>query len=159
MRVREARIAFGILMALIVLSCSKRAIVPTRTSSELDSGNCAGCLLKAQENLFSFVVRTDADYDSLMTHCFLERIREEWLPPSPGIGEELVYVSLIGGGCGGCLDIVGLREKSQNIVVDVEGGIRGECDMLLVLGAWALVPETDKPITVEFHDVVCTDDR
>lgn len=158
MRVREARITFGVLTALIVLSCSKRTIVPTRTSLELNSGNCAGCLLKAQENLFSFVVRTEADYESLTVNCFRERLREEWLPPRPGDEEVLVYVSIEGGGCKGCLDIVNVRETSQNIVVEVEGGFQGDCDMLIVPGAWVLIPGTDKPIIFQFHEVICPDD-
>jgi hypothetical protein len=158
MRVRETRITFGVLMALIVMSCSKRAIVPTRTSLELNSGNCAGCLLNAEESLFSFVVRTDADYESLTVNCFPDHIREEWLPPRPGAEEELVYVSLKGGGCKGCLDIVNVRETSRNIVVEIEGGFQGNCDMLIVPGVWALIPVSDKPITFQFHEVICPDD-
>ena len=158
MRVREAGITFGILTVLVVLSCSKRAVVPAGTGLELNSGNCAGCLLKAEENLFSFVVRTDADYESLTENCFLDRVREEYLPPRPGDDEELVYVSLEGGGCKGCLDIVNIRETSQNIVVEVKGGFQGNCEMLIVLGAWALIPGTDKPITFQFHEVICPDD-
>ncbi len=158
MRVREARITFGVLTVLIIMSCSKRGIVPTKASSELKSGNCAGCLLNAEESLFSFVVRTDADYESLTANCFPERIRKEWLPPKPGAEEELVYVSIKGGGCKGCLDIVNVRETSKDIVVEVEGGFQGNCDMLIVPGAWVLIPGSDKPVTFEFHEVICPDD-
>ena len=158
MRLRAARITIGVLTALIVVSCSKRAIVTTTASFEMNSGDCAGCLLNTEKSLFSFVVRTDADYESLAENCFPERTREEWLPPRPGAEEELVYVSLEGGGCEGCLDIVNIRESSSNIVVDVEGGFQGNCDKLMVLGAWALMPGTDKPVTFQFHEVVCPDD-
>jgi len=159
MPVRIATIAVGVLMALVVLSCNKRGTVPIGTNSGFVTGNCAGCLLEAEEGLFWYVVRTDADYDSLATHCFLGRIREAWLPPKPGVREELIYVSLERGGCRGCLDVVSVRETSENRVVDVEGGVQGDCEMLMVLGAWVLVPETDKPIVVEFHEVDCPDDR
>ena len=108
--------------------------------------------------MFSFVVRTNADYESLTAICFLERIREEWLPPQPGLEEILVYVSLEDGGCKGCLDIVNVRETSRDIVVEVEGGIQGNCDMLIVAGAWALVPRTDKPVIFKFHEATCPND-
>ena len=158
MRLRKARLVFGLLTLLIVLACSKGVKVSTTTSLTLNSGNCAGCLLSAEEGLFSFVVRTDADHESLTANCFLERIREEWLPPRPGPGEVLVYVSLEGGGCNGCLDIVNVRETSRDIVVEVEGGFQGNCDMLIVPGAWALVPRTDKPVVFQFHEATCPDD-
>lgn len=159
MRVRTVIVTIGVAAALIVWSCNKRSTVATGTSGELRAGNCAGCLLEAKDDVFSFVVRNEAEYDSLTNHCFFERIREEWLPPKPKSGEELVYVSLEGGGCGGCLDIVSVGETSGEIVVGVEGGFRGECDMLMVLGAWVLIPGTDRPVTVEFYEVVCGDDR
>jgi hypothetical protein len=158
MRVRETRITFGVLTALIVLACSKEVRVPTETSLELNSGHCAGCLLNAEEVLFSFVVRTVADYESLTASCFPQRIREEWLPPRPEAKKELVYVSLKGGGCRACLDIVKVHETSRNIIVEVEGGFQGGCDMLIVPGAWALIPGTDKPIIFQFHEVICPDD-
>ncbi len=158
MRAKEARIAFGVLAALIVLACNKQVKVPTTTRLELNSGDCAGCLPSTEESLFSFVARTDADYESLTVNCFPERTREEWFPPRPGAEEELVYVSLKGSGCEGCLDIVNIRETSRNIVVEVQGGFQGDCEMLIAPGAWALIPGTDKSITFQFHDVVCPDD-
>lgn len=158
MRVRDVALGLGVLAVLTVLACNSEVIVPTTTSSGLNSGNCAGCLLSVEDSLFSFVVRTDADYESLKATCFIERIRREWLPPRPGAEEELVYVSLRGGGCEGCLDIVNVRETFRNIVVEVEGGFQGDCEMLIVPGAWALIPETEKPITFEFQEVICPDD-
>jgi len=160
MGMRKVRIAFGVVLAaVIVLACNREVVVPTRISPELNSGSCAGCLSSAGDTLFSFVVRTDADYESLTANCFLERIRQEWLPPQPEAEEVLVYVSLQGGGCEGCLDIVNVRETSQNIIVRVEGGFQGNCDMLIVPGAWALIPVTDKAIVFRFHEVICSDDR
>ena len=114
--------------------------------------------MNTKEGLFSFVVRTDVDYETLTANCF-EHIREEWLPPRPGAEEELVYVSLKGGGCKGCLEIVDIRRTSRNIVVDVEGGFQGNCDMLIEPGAWVLIPRTDKPITFQFHEVICPNDK
>jgi hypothetical protein len=128
------------------------------TSMKFDRGRCAGCLKSAEDSLLLFVVRTDADFDSLAASCFNDRIREEWLPPRPGDGEDLVYVSLEGGGCKGCLDIVRVHETSENIVVEVEGGFQGECDMLIIPGAWALIPRTGKHVTLQFHEVICSDD-
>ncbi len=158
MRMRALKLTFGVLTVLIVLACNKSVKVPTSSGLELNSGNCAGCLLNSEESLFSFVVRTDADYESLTRNCFLERIRKKWLPPRHGAEEMLVYVSLEGGGCKGCLDIVSVRETHRNIVVDVEGGFQGNCDMLIVPGAWALIPRNDKPVTFQFHEVICPDD-
>lgn len=158
MRLREARLIFGVIAALAILSCNKGVRIQTDTSLALNSGNCAGCLLNAEECLYSLVAWTDTDYESLVTNCFLERIRREWLPPRPGPGEILVYVSLEGGGCKGCLDIVNVRDTSLNTVVEVEGGFQGECDMLIVPGAWALIPDTEKPVTFQFREVNCPDD-
>lgn len=158
MRVRETGLVLGVLTALIVISCSKRAVVPTRTGSELNSGNCAGCLLNADDSMSSYVVRTDADYESLMANCFPDHIREGWLPPRPRAGEELVYVSLKGGGCKGCLDIVNIREAPRSVVVEMEGGFQGNCDMLIIPGAWAIIPVSDKPIALQFHEADCPDD-
>jgi hypothetical protein len=114
--------------------------------------------MKAQNNQFSFVVRTDEDYESLIANCLLDRIRDEWLPPLPGNEEILVYVSIEGSGCNGCLDIVNVRETSQHIFVGVEGGFQGNCEMLIVPGAWALIPATDKPIIFQYQEVICPDD-
>lgn len=158
MRVRKMRTVTGILTALIVLSCGKRAFVPAGAAFRPNRGNCAGCLLIADERLFSLVVRTDADYDSLTADCYPDRIREEWLPPRPGAGEELIYVSLKGGGCKGCLDIVEVRETSLNIVVEVAGGFQGGCDMLIVPGAWVLIPGTGKSVIFRFREISCPDD-
>ena len=158
MRLRKARPIFAVLTLLTALACSIGVRVPTTVSSTLNSGNCAGCLLRAEEGLFSFVVRTDADFDSLAAKCFPGRMREEWLPPRPGSGEVLVYVSLEGGGCRGCLDIVSVRETTRNTVVEVEGGTQGGCEMLIVPGVWALIPGTRKPITFQFRQVTCPDD-
>jgi hypothetical protein len=145
-------------MALTITSCSKRAIISTRTGLEINSGNCAGCLLNAEEGLLSFLVQTDADYESLLVDCFPEHIRKEWLPPRPGPEEKLVYASLKGAGCKGCLDIVNVHETSQKVVVEIEGGFQGNCDMLIVPGVWVLIPVSDKPITIRFHEVDCADD-
>lgn len=158
MRERESRITLAVLTTLIVLACSRDVRVLTTNGLELNSGNCAGCLMITGDSLFSFVVRTEADFESLTANCFRERIRQEWFPPKPGAEEQLVYVSLKGSGCEGCLDIVRVRETSRSIVVEVEGGFQGNCDKLVVPGAWALIPMTDKPITFELRDVVCPDD-
>jgi hypothetical protein len=115
-------------------------------------------MLNTNEGLFSFVARTDADFKSLTASCFPDRIKEEWRPPRPGAGEVLVYVSLEGSGCKGCLDIVNIRETGWKVVVEVEGGFQGDCEMLIVAGAWALIPATEKPISFEFRDVICPDD-
>ena len=157
MRMKRARLTFGILVVLFVLACSKGVRVPTSASLALDDGNCAGCLLNAEEGLFSFVVLTDADYESLTANCFLERIRDDWLPPRPGAEELLVYVSLEDRGCEGCLHIANVRETPQNIVVEVEGSFKGGCDMLIEPGAWALIPRTEKPITFQFDEGACPD--
>jgi hypothetical protein len=69
MRVREARIALGILAACILLACGKEVKVPTANRLESNSGNCAGCWPNAEEGLFSFVARTDADYEVLTEKC------------------------------------------------------------------------------------------
>lgn len=156
---KETRITLCVLTALSVLACSREVRVPAATSSQLDSGYCAGCLLNAEDSLFSLVVRTDADYESLTASCFPERIRTEWLPPRPEAEEVLVYVSLKGVGCRGCLNIVTVRETSGNVEVEVEGGFQGNCDMLMVPAAWALIPRTDKPIVFQFHDAICPDER
>ncbi|UCG53346.1 MAG: hypothetical protein JSW58_07275 [Candidatus Latescibacterota bacterium] len=158
MRVREASLTFAVLAVLVVSACNQGVKTPTTIGSELNSGSCAGCLLNSEGDLFSYVVRTEADFRSLTTSCFPERIKEEWLPPRPVAGQELVYVSLKGGGCEGCLDIVRVRETFTEVEVEVEGGFQGECEMLIVLGAWALIPRTDKQITFQLRDVTCPDD-
>jgi hypothetical protein len=159
MRVRGTRTALGVLAVLVVLSCSNGGNILPAVRSDLNSGSCAGCLLSVEDSLFSFVVRTEADYELLRADCFVERIRREWLPPRPEPEENLVYVSLRGGGCEGCLDIVNVRENLRNIVVEVEGGFQGECEMLIVPGAWVLIPATKKPVTFEFRSVICSDNE
>jgi hypothetical protein len=81
--------------------------------------------------------------------------REERLPPRPGAGETLVYASLERGGCEGCFEIAGAEETADSLVVDIAGGIHGSCEMLIVLGACALVPRTDKPAAFRFAGVEC----
>jgi hypothetical protein len=44
-------------------------------------------LLGADDGLDSFVVRTDAEYESLTAKC--DGIRKEWLPPRPGREQEV----------------------------------------------------------------------
>ena len=158
MRVKGAGFAVRVLMTLTVLVCGGGVTVSTPPDSESDSGNCAGCMRNADDSLFSFVVRSDADFDSLITRCFLERTREDWLPPRPSVNEELVYVSLKGSGCEGCLDIVNVYESSDSVLVGVEGGFRGECEMLMMRGAWVLVPRSDKRISLQFREMICSDD-
>ena len=157
MRGKRAVLALGVLPLLAVLACWTGGKIPAVTSLAFDSGNCAGCLLGSDDGLSSFVVRTDADYESLTAKC--GRIRKEWLPPRPGREEVLVYVSREGSGCKGCLDIVNIRETRRETVVEVEGGFQGACEMLITLGAWALVPKTKKPVTFEFREVLCPDDE
>ena len=158
MRVNRARMSSGILAAFIVLGCGDGLTTPMATSLEIESGHCAGCTLNAEDSLFTFVVSTEAEFDSLAANCFLKRIRVEWLPPRPGDEQVLVYVSLKGSGCDGCLDIVNVHETSRSVSVAVMGGFQGECDMLIVPGAWALIPRTDKQITFQFLEVFCADD-
>jgi len=157
MRGRKVVIILGVLPLLAVLACWNRGKISAVTNLALDSGNCAGCLLGADDGLSSFVVRTDADYESLTAKC--NHIREKWLPPRPGREEVLVYVSREGSGCKGCLDIVNVRETYREIIVKVEGGFEGACEMLITHGAWALVPKTQKPVTFEFRKVLCSDDQ
>jgi len=153
----RAKVTSGVLVALVVLACSKGVRAPTTPGLEVDSGHCAGCVLNAEDGVFTFVARTNADFDSLLANCFVERTRNEWLPRRPGAEEVLVYVSLKGSGCEGCLDIVSVHETSRDIVVKVSGGTQGGCEMLVVAGAWALIPQTGKRITFQFHEVICPD--
>jgi hypothetical protein len=153
MRMSRRNKVFGVGMLLLV-ACRNGGFQAI-TIPALDSGTCAGCQQTGEDELFSFVVRTDADYRSLSEHCFQDRIREDWRPPRPGRDEVLVYVSIRGGGCKGCLDVVSVREGSEKIVVEVEGGFQGACEMLIMPGAWALMAKTDKPVTFQYRDVVC----
>jgi hypothetical protein len=121
----------------------------------IDSGNCTGCLQGAKDALSSFVVRTDADYELLTAKC--SGIRKEQLPPRPNRQELLVYVSREDSGCKGCLKIVNVRETSRGTIVEVEGGFQGACEMLITVGAWALVPKTSKQVMFEFREVICSD--
>ncbi len=157
MRARSVIFLFGFLPLLAVMACWNGGKVPAVTSLAFDSGNCAGCLLGADDRLSSFVVRTETDYESLTEKC--DHIGEEWFPPRPGREEVLVYVSLEDSGCKGCLDIVNVRETSREIVVEAEGGFQGACEMLITPGAWALVPKTKKPVTFEYREVLCPDDK
>lgn len=152
MRGRSVVLVLGVLPLLAVLACWSGDKIPAVTSLAFDSGNWAGCL-----GLDSFVVRTDAEYESLTAKC--DGIGKEWFPPRPGRKQVLVYVSSQDSGCKGCLDIVNVRETSRETVVEVEGGFQGFCEMLITLGAWALVPETTKPVRLEFRDVLCPDDE
>jgi hypothetical protein len=157
MSLKEILLTLFFLAAIGVTACNRAVRVPAETSLEFDSGHCAGCLPETGEEVFSFIVRGGADFDKLTASCFTERIREEWLPPRPEAGEQLIYVAMEGTGCEGCLGIVNIRESSQNIVVDVEGGFQGNCDKLIAPGAWALIPLTDKPVSIEFKEVICSD--
>ncbi len=157
MRGRTGILLLGVLVLPSVLACWNRGKNTPVTSMVIDSGSCAGCLQGADDALSSFVVRTDADYESLTAKC--GGIRKEWLPPRPGREEVLVYVSREDSGCKGCLEIVSVRETSRETVVEVEGGFQGFCEMLITLGAWALLPETTKPVRLEFRDVLCPDDE
>jgi hypothetical protein len=157
MRGRSVVLVLGVLPLLAVLACWSGDKIPAVTSLAFDSGNCAGCLLGADDGLDSFVVRTDADYESLTAKC--DGIRSEWLPPRPAREQVLVYVSRQDSGCKGCLDIVNIRETRRETVVEVEGGFQGACEMLITLGAWALVPKTQKPVTFKFREVLCPDDE
>jgi hypothetical protein len=152
------RFAFTVLVLLVASACSKGANVPATTAVAFESGSCAGCPASVEEDLLSFVVRSGADYELLIANCMTTRIREKWRPPRPNAEEVLVYVSVEGSGCEGCLNIVKVRETSQSIVIDVEGGFVGNCEMLIVPGAWALIPGTEKPISFQFHEVGCPDD-
>ncbi len=152
MRGRSVVSVLGVLPLLAVMACWTGSKTPAVTSLAFDSGNWAGCL-----GLDSFVVRTDAEYESLTAKC--DGIGKEWLPPRPGRKQVLVYVSSQDSGCKGCLDIVNVRETSRETVVEVEGGFQGFCEMLITLGAWALVPATTKPVRLEFRDVLCPDDE
>jgi hypothetical protein len=158
MRVNRARLSSGILAAIIVLGCGDGLTTPTATSLEIESGHCAGCILNADDSLFTFVVSTEAEFDSLAANCFLKRIKPGQLPPRPGDEQVLVYVSLKGSGCDGCLDIVNVHETSRGVSVAVMGGFQGECDKLIMPGAWVLIPRTDKQITFQFLEVFCADD-
>jgi hypothetical protein len=149
------RIASGLLTLLVVFGCSKGVNLPTSTSAEVKKGDCAGCLLKPQENLFSFVAQTAEDYEKLTAICFFERLGGDQLPPRPRAGEMLIYVSLEGGGCKGCLQIANVRRSSREVVVTIEGGFEGNCDMLIDLGAWVIIPRTVKPVTFQFIEVHC----
>ncbi len=157
MRGRTGVLLLGVLVLPVVLACWNRGKIPTVTSMVIDSGSCAGCLQGADDALSSFVVRTDADYESLTAKC--NGIRNEWLPPRPGLEEILVYVSREDSGCKGCLEIVNVRETSRETVVEVEGNFQGACEMLITLGAWALVPNNTKPVTFDFREVLCPDDE
>jgi hypothetical protein len=152
MRGRSVVSVLGVLPLLAVLACWSGDKIPAVTSLAFDSGNWAGCL-----GLDSFVVRTDAEYESLTAKC--DGIGKEWFPPRPGRKQVLVYVSSQDSGCNGCLDIVNVRETRRETIVEVEGGFEGFCEMLITLGAWALVPETTKPVRLEFRDVLCPDDE
>ena len=156
MRGRIGVLLLGVLVLSVVLACWNRGKIPTITSLVIDSGRCAGCLQGTDDALSSFVVRTDADYESLIAKCGRSRI--EWLPPRPGRKEILVYVSREDSGCKGCLEIVNVRETSREIIVEVEGGFHGLCEMLITLGAWAHVPKTTKPVRFEFREVICPDE-
>jgi hypothetical protein len=140
-------------------ACSNGGKVPSAKKVTVDSGNCPGCMLGADDGLSSFVVRTDADFEKLTTKCFHDRVSKEWQPPRPGRGEILVLVSREDSGCKGCLDIVNVRETRRETIVEVEGGFQGACEMLMSLGAWALVPKTTKPVRFEFREVLCTEDE
>ena len=146
----------GVLLLLVVMACWTRGKNPTVPTSVIDSGNCPACLFGAADGLSSFIVRTDADYESFTTQC--NHISQEWLPPRPGSEEVLVFVSGQDSGCIGCFNIVNFRETNSEAIVVVEGGFHGACEMLITLGAWALVPETNKPITFEFHEALCSDE-
>jgi hypothetical protein len=158
-RTKRARIASGLMVTLSLLICSQSITLPNPADSELKSGHCTGCMKSSNDSLFTRIVRTDTDFDSLVGMCFLERTRENWLPPRPTADEDLVYVSLKGNGCEGCLDIVNVRENTRHIVVEVEGGFQGACDMLTIRGAWMLIPSSDKEVIVEFREVSCSGDE
>jgi hypothetical protein len=123
----------------------------------IESGRSVGCLKGADDALSSFIVRTQIDYELMVTKC--GGSRKEWLPPSPGREEILIYVSREDSGCKGCLDIVDARERNSEIVVEVEGGFQGACEMLITLGAWALIPNTDMPVRFVYHEALCPDNE
>jgi hypothetical protein len=156
MRTKTTGMVLGVAVLLVAVGCRDGGEIPG-TGPALDSGSCAGCLAWKQ-GLFSYVVRTDADYDSLAAECFHDRIREHQRPPRPGRGEVLVYVAIEGSGCTGCLEVVDVRRALGKTVVEVEGGFQGACEMLIARGAWALVPKKDGPITFEYRDVGCPEE-
>ena len=147
----------GALLLLVVMACWTRGKNTAATTSVIESGNCPGCFLGAADGLSSFIVRNDADYESLTAKC--NHISKEWLPPRPNSEEVLVLVSSQDSGCEGCLVIVNCRETSREAIVEVEGGFQGACEMLITLGAWALVPKMNKPIIFEFHEALCNHEK
>lgn len=157
MRMTIAGMALGVSALLVALGCRDGGRIPGTGVPAFDGGNCAGCLAWEQ-GLFSYIARTDADYDSLAAECFHDRISERQRPPRPGRGEVLVYVAIEGSGCAGCLEVVDVRRTLGKTVVEVEGGVQGACEMLIARGAWALVQKTDKPIAFEYRNVGCPEE-
>jgi len=155
MRRKNVLFILGILPLLTVMACWSGGKIPNVASLAFERGNCPGCLLGKEDGLSSFVVRTGEDYESIKTKC--NHIGKELFPPRPGSGEVLVYVSREDSGCKGCLEIVNIRETSREVVVEVEGGFQGACEMLITLGAWVLVPITNKPVRFEFCEALCPD--
>jgi hypothetical protein len=157
MRVKAPGLTLGLLVGLAVLSCCRGVNVPPAFIPGSSHGICAGCLLSVEDSLFSLVVTNEAEYEALVHDCFPHHLREEWLPPQPGPSERLAYVSLRGGGCEGCLGIVAVEETPETFVIKAEGGFRGECEKLMLAGAWALIPASDKQVVFSFSEVDCTD--
>ena len=155
---KEIGSTFACLVVLVVLVCTKGGTVPAMTVIAFDSGHCAGCIPNAGDRLFTFTVNTHADFDSLTARCFSVRTRDEWFPPRPTVESTLVYVSLEGAGCKGCLNVVNIYETTEDIVVEVAGGFQGECDKLIISGAWAVFPRTGKRVVFRFRDTSCSDE-
>jgi hypothetical protein len=149
----------AVLAVFVVLVCTRGGTATTTTSIPFENGHCAGCIPSTEDSLFTITVITHADFDSLTANCFSDRTTKEWLPPRPTAENTLVYVSLDGDGCEGCLDVVDVYETDEDIVVAVTGGFRGKCDKLIMLGAWALLPRTGKRIVIRFQDVACFDQQ
>lgn len=149
--------AFLGLAVLLVSSCRNGMNISHISTLKYDSGHCAGCIMNHTQMPYTFVVRSGEDYEKLIEECFQDRVRGEELPPRPTTGEVLFYVSIEGGGCRGCLDIVGVRREFTNTIIEIQGGFEGACEMLIDLGAWVLIDRTvaGTPILFEFNDAAC----
>ena len=154
----KIRNTLAVLAVLIVLVCTVIGRAANSTGIAFESGHCAGCIPNAGDSLIAFTVITHEDFDSLIATCFSDRTRKEWLPPRPNAENMLVYVSLEGGGCEGCLDVVDIHGTAGHIVVEIKGGFQGECDKLMILGAWALLPRTKGRMAFRFHEANCSDE-
>jgi hypothetical protein len=85
-----------------------------------------------------WIIRTGQEYDAFLASCPLPPSQQ---PPRPGSGQVLVALMQQGSGCTGCLDIICCATLESEVRVESQGTFEGDCDQVLTLGAWALMPE------------------